>query len=64
MTMKRVTYCALCDQPFRYIEVNGKREYELWSRWEDPDTIYCSEECCYTTVAGRAQELKDEGKLQ
>jgi hypothetical protein len=61
--MKRVTYCALCDKPFTYVEVDGERRYELWSRFEDPDLIYCSPECCYITTESRAKELKDEGKL-
>jgi hypothetical protein len=64
MKMKRVTYCALCDKPFKWIMVDGERVPDLWSRWEDPDTIYCSPECCYITVAGRAQNQKDQDNLQ
>jgi hypothetical protein len=62
--MRRISHCALCDKPFNWIVVDGKRQPDLWSRWEDPDTIYCSPECCYITVAGRAKELKKSDKLQ
>jgi hypothetical protein len=56
--VKRVTHCALCDKPFRWEVIDGKRQPVLWSRWEDPDIIYCSEECCYITVTGRDQKLQ------
>jgi hypothetical protein len=63
--MRRVTYCALCGKPFNWLVVDGERVPDLWSRWGDPDDyIYCSPECCYITVAGRAKQLKKSDKLQ
>lgn len=61
--MLRVSHCALCNKPFSYVEVNGKREYDLWSRIEEPDIIYCSEQCCYLTLTAYVRFLKEEGVL-
>jgi hypothetical protein len=63
--MRRISHCALCEKPFAWVVVDGKRQPDLWSRWGDPDDyIYCSPECCYITVAGRIKELKKGDKLQ